>query len=111
MSSTNPLFFFNDTATTEIYTLSLHDALPVLARDPAVRRHLEATSRWRRRLRWETGAPGRADGVLTVARWRSPGQLAALREWVAGWPIPLCDRAVRLGLAVRPSHGGLIFPA
>src|SRR2546430_8152875 len=26
-------FFFNDTATTEIYTLSLHDALPIL--DPA----------------------------------------------------------------------------
>src|SRR3712207_9048120 len=27
------LFFFNDTATTEIYTLSLHDALPILRRD------------------------------------------------------------------------------
>src|SRR5689334_24843744 len=26
-------FFFNDTATTEIYTLSLHDALPILSRD------------------------------------------------------------------------------
>src|SRR2546429_696886 len=26
-------FFFNDTATTEIYTLSLHDALPIF-RDP-----------------------------------------------------------------------------
>src|SRR3712207_8386784 len=26
------LFFFNDTATTEIYTLSLHDALPICAR-------------------------------------------------------------------------------
>src|SRR2546430_17298794 len=26
------LFFFNDTATTEIYTLSLHDALPIFAR-------------------------------------------------------------------------------
>src|SRR6266496_4198143 len=25
------LFFFNDTATTEIYTLSLHDALPIIA--------------------------------------------------------------------------------
>src|SRR5438067_13053301 len=25
-------FFFNDTATTEIYTLSLHDALPILCR-------------------------------------------------------------------------------
>src|SRR2546422_11437257 len=30
-------FFFNDTATTEIYTLSLHDALPISGR-PAVRR-------------------------------------------------------------------------
>src|SRR5258708_23205553 len=28
-------FFFNDTATTEIYTLSLHDALPILVRTPA----------------------------------------------------------------------------
>src|SRR2546428_13041390 len=27
----NPFFFFNDTATTEIYTLSLHDALPIFA--------------------------------------------------------------------------------
>src|SRR3712207_6947301 len=27
-------FFFNDTATTEIYTLSLHDALPICAEDP-----------------------------------------------------------------------------
>src|SRR2546427_11392981 len=26
------VFFFNDTATTEIYTLSLHDALPILDR-------------------------------------------------------------------------------
>src|SRR2546426_9349937 len=29
MKSFPPLFFFNDTATTEIYTLSLHDALPI----------------------------------------------------------------------------------
>src|SRR5437588_8492600 len=27
------LFFFNDTATTEIYTLSLHDALPIFQTD------------------------------------------------------------------------------
>src|SRR3712207_7796069 len=26
-------FFFNDTATTEIYTLSLHDALPIWSQD------------------------------------------------------------------------------
>src|SRR3712207_9183521 len=30
-------FFFNDTATTEIYTLSLHDALPIWVR--RARRH------------------------------------------------------------------------
>src|SRR2546421_9350837 len=28
------LFFFNDTATTEIYTLSLHDALPICSGGP-----------------------------------------------------------------------------
>src|SRR2546422_4639950 len=28
-------FFFNDTATTEIYTLSLHDALPISSQTPA----------------------------------------------------------------------------
>src|SRR5687767_15993464 len=34
-------FFFNDTATTEIYTLSLHDALPI----SAVQKVREAASR------------------------------------------------------------------
>ena len=29
ISGVSFLFFFNDTATTEIYTLSLHDALPI----------------------------------------------------------------------------------
>src|SRR5256885_11736720 len=35
------LFFFNDTATTEIYTLSLHDALPICGQahaQPSARR-------------------------------------------------------------------------
>src|SRR3712207_7265581 len=31
-------FFFNDTATTEIYTLSLHDALPICRRRRLARR-------------------------------------------------------------------------
>src|SRR6267143_6629617 len=35
------IFFFNDTATTEIYTLSLHDALPIFS--PWSRRPLPAT--------------------------------------------------------------------
>src|SRR2546423_3292397 len=47
-SSVLLFFFFNDTATTEIYTLSLHDALPIC------RRALRGTGRndgWRRRGR------------------------------------------------------------
>src|SRR3712207_7267117 len=34
-------FFFNDTATTEIYTLSLHDALPILIGAVLHRLHLD----------------------------------------------------------------------
>src|SRR2546422_7648640 len=38
LSSLVPFFFFfNDTATTEIYTLSLHDALPISRRRPRLR--------------------------------------------------------------------------
>src|SRR2546430_13656793 len=43
-------FFFNDTATTEIYTLSLHDALPIYAAS-AYRRQIAASPDcrpWRR---------------------------------------------------------------
>src|SRR5205823_12610817 len=38
-------FFFNDTATPEIYTLSLHDALPICGRLP---RFLRMVVSWRR---------------------------------------------------------------
>src|SRR3712207_7873976 len=65
-------FFFNDTATTEIYTLSLHDALPILVNSAYV-------------------AAVEADGALAVIRagielvdeseGRSPlSQAAAVRE-------------------------------
>src|SRR2546430_10701985 len=43
------LFFFNDTATTEIYTLSLHDALPISV-DDAGERLDEGSDRRRERL-------------------------------------------------------------
>src|SRR3712207_7243710 len=37
------LFFFNDTATTEIYTLSLHDALPICGQEDDAVHLREAT--------------------------------------------------------------------
>src|SRR5439155_15605961 len=66
-------FFFNDTATTEIYTLSLHDALPISPRFAALRS--EARREAHRRDRGvseacggpETTADGRGD-----ARRRGP---------------------------------------
>src|SRR3712207_6899483 len=59
-------FFFNDTATTEIYTLSLHDALPIWVRDGVVapaggvrRDRLRRGLRCRRAVRWRRRARGR----------------------------------------------------
>src|SRR2546421_3301489 len=57
-------FFFNDTATTEIYTLSLHDALPISALDPG-------------------GAPARADRGRSSA---AAADSSARRRSAAGLP-------------------------
>src|SRR5256885_15868581 len=45
------IFFFNDTATTEIYTLSLHDALPISSISATMRagRWLKTSTRWARK--------------------------------------------------------------
>src|SRR3712207_8494115 len=51
------LFFFNDTATTEIYTLSLHDALPIWSGDGR-----------RRRLLDHGAGEGQDDGVVLLGR-------------------------------------------
>src|SRR5258706_4893218 len=64
--STLSFFFFNDTATTEIYTLSLHDALPISHRAarprPQRAGRLEPQHRAgaHQRLRDPAAAPGRA---------------------------------------------------
>src|SRR2546429_6905449 len=39
-------FFFNDTATTEIYTLSLHDALPISYADGTSSSFTQSLSDW-----------------------------------------------------------------
>ena len=39
-------FFFNDTATTEIYTLSLHDALPICILHSIVLEHFGLVDMW-----------------------------------------------------------------
>src|SRR5256885_16979799 len=89
-------FFFNDTATTEIYTLSLHDALPIL-RGTARRHH------------WRGSGALRAE-FLAASRRSVPlhdsGPGAALPQWN---DRPLCSahpsRSLTTGLR-RPCHSG-----
>src|SRR3712207_8406289 len=54
-------FFFNDTATTEIYTLSLHDALPICRRRPRGRDGPVRPPA--RRWRWPGPQPRRGGGL------------------------------------------------
>src|SRR3712207_7944535 len=63
-------FFFNDTATTEIYTLSLHDALPILAEVVLVRRRLALLVRRVGRRRLRRGA-GRVCRGVAAQDWKS----------------------------------------
>src|SRR3989442_5783596 len=60
-----PFFFFNDTATTEIYTLSLHDALPIFASHQKAVAAMEAC-----RFKAET-VPVEKDGTVTAGN--APG--------------------------------------
>src|SRR5258705_2598935 len=85
--SSSSFFFFNDTATTEIYTLSLHDALPICG--PARSGHsawfllIGSRPRWsrvRHRMRAYTSCWSRA-------RWRGrseehTSELQSLRHLV-----------------------------
>src|SRR2546428_11032824 len=64
------IFFFNDTATTEIYTLSLHDALPI--------------SRCRRsprgRCPFGTRSPATRGGSRSSPEWRSEEHTSELQS-------------------------------
>src|SRR2546421_9541094 len=72
-------FFFNDTATTEIYTLSLHDALPICddrradTRVVAMSEHLDArvAGRLRRRRRAVAGGVVRSEEHTSELQSRS----------------------------------------
>src|SRR3712207_7478051 len=55
-------FFFNDTATTEIYTLSLHDALPICRRPRLAAARRRGDLRHARPRRDRRRVPGRRAG-------------------------------------------------
>src|SRR3712207_7572705 len=75
-----PIFFFNDTATTEIYTLSLHDALPIFPLAVAARDAQRDRSHGDR-LRDDHGPLAAAALPAAVRRLR---RRDACRRWVRG---------------------------
>src|SRR3712207_8166384 len=88
-------FFFNDTATTEIYTLSLHDALPILAEAG-----LAATPR-------PAVRPRRTD----AARSRTEGRRAGRDRWceVAKATELLLPRRDRKSTRLNSSHANISY--
>src|SRR5256886_12141494 len=86
-------FFFNDTATTEIYTLSLHDALPILLRQVGM-----AEPRQEGGLVLPRRPPrGRLGPVTHVVGDAHPDDRAAsLRIQAEGLAHPLQGRPVRM---------------
>src|SRR2546422_10283293 len=85
-------FFFNDTATTEIYTLSLHDALPISA---------------------AASVSGRRPRALRASLRHQPGSLRALSQRTAGWRPALYARLdfVPPPIAVPDLRRDLVAPA
>src|SRR3712207_9219782 len=69
------VFFFNDTATTEIYTLSLHDALPISISSSGV-----ALAPGTRLTNAFTVSPRRSSGTPTTADSRTAGCSASRSE-------------------------------
>src|SRR2546427_8925328 len=71
------LFFFNDTATTEIYTLSLHDALPILPISELANKPLRIEERVKKS---DDGAGGVMDQTVKFPVWFDP-------YWKGGTPM------------------------
>src|SRR5260370_40161983 len=84
-------FFFNDTATTEIYTLSLHDALPIYAR--AYYRHGAV----QRILKFASERPPSGTGAGSgVGRRAHRGRHAAADNLGSGFSRPRDRKSTRL---------------
>src|SRR2546421_4047560 len=94
-------FFFNDTATTEIYTLSLHDALPISPSwtdRPPRPRHLQAQAIARESAvhRVPSGSSSRRTQRASMP---PPRTTVANREFTPGVSISRCAGRANVQLA------------
>src|SRR3712207_6973450 len=94
----NSVFFFNDTATTEIYTLSLHDALPIWFRNEAHEAELPP-------LRPARDVAVAQAGVRRLAGHAETHPLRGLRRGCAGEDEPLDRKSTSL----NSSHANISY--
>src|SRR3989440_3385503 len=96
------VFFFNDTATTEIYTLSLHDALPIYRRAGTGARipGTAAAAGWR--LGDSTGAAGKRDAGCGIRA------SAATRTYASRISHPV-SRSDRKSTRLNSSHDQISY--
>src|SRR2546427_13249768 len=109
-------FFFNDTATTEIYTLSLHDALPISCRGPRARRRPRP-----KHPRWRRHCPGSGTFPRSRAEPRGCSRCCARRPFlstlVRSLPCscvqpcrcPLCPHSDRKSTRLNSSHSQISY--
>src|SRR5712675_1027066 len=103
-------FFFNDTATTEIYTLSLHDALPIFPRGRAgvVKLEVNAVGRVIRELDREEGNPGDELG-LTIDNELQAAVLSRIGDESASAVVLDARNGEVLAMATNPSFDPSLF--
>src|SRR3712207_7565339 len=87
------LFFFNDTATTEIYTLSLHDALPIFGNISDLEIEVDVLS---------------SDAVSVT-----PGAAVLLEQWGGDAPlrgaVRLVEPSDRKSTRLNSSHANISY--
>src|SRR5262249_62435241 len=100
-------FFFNDTATTEIYTLSLHDALPIWIRMAQLSRSTPRVRGAVSSLDCTFGTGGLARADLPRCRLRHGAQLLLANDLPRrGWA---CDRYRRSLAGRSETNAGAVF--
>src|SRR5271166_6786525 len=97
------IFFFNDTATTEIYTLSLHDALPIwsLRRlgveyvDIFYHHHFDPQTPDRKSTRLNSSHVAISYAVFCLTKKKKPMRPDSRTKSTLTTPISRCERGYR----------------
>src|SRR2546422_7684149 len=104
-ASYDQFFFFNDTATTEIYTLSLHDALPICEQIFESAQALSATAQEMNATTEEIAKGDRKSTRLNSSHGYISYAVFCLKKKTVSLNATRLDRISRLSVRIRPVRG------